>query len=1067
MKPIFLFDIKSRFQKWGFYILLLLIVALGFIGGQNARFSVSENIFLNSPYQISFITTFLSLTTILFSTIFASQLLFKEADARFELLLFSTPVKRRQYLLGRYAALFAISFVCVLLLIIGFFVGQSFGKFAGNKTSFVLSYYLYPIVLFAFINTLFTTSVLSCVGWFTKNKLLVYVSGLLLYIVYMVALMYSGSPLMAQSMPQSEKAQLIAAYIDPFGFSAFFHQTSNWSVLERNTQVVSLSGIFFINRLGVLLISTGLLFLCVKKASLIKKSKHKKVKETVLSHEKYNNTIYKAAGTHHRLQDQLKAMRSFTTLHLIFIFKSIPFVLTALALLFAIGMEMYAEIEKGIRIPQKYASSGLMVSTIIQNFHGLCIIAVVYYAHELFWRSHTANFYLIENSTANFKTNFFAKWLSLTIIILAFSVLMIFEGVAFQFLYNYPKIELTVYLYVFLFTTFPLILLGGLVLLIHKLVRQKYIGLGLIVVFTLIMATPLGKRLVSLPLLKFLQTLSFDYSDMNGFGEYIAVFEWRLIFGLAITGILLLFFHLPKSKLLKWQLVLAIALFGMMAFYTGTKLLTNYQSKNSDAGLLAQASYEKGYRKYQTLPQPTITNVITSVDLFPENNAYTIKGNYLLKNKTCQNINEILVNFGDDFIINKAVLITGEERIPVTNQYQVISLHKDLLPDQEASFEFDIHYQWKAVNGHQSFNAIVANGSFMRISRYYPVFGYMADNEVQDEYQRKQLQLGKATPLKQFDAPKSSLYDYINLDMTISTSPKQIAIGVGELKKEWKTNNRNYFQYQTSSAIPFRFALSSAEYAVKKEIYKGKSFEIYFHPTHDENVEHLLKNAKLTIDYCERNFGPYPFNTIRFAEISNFTRGFAATAYPATIYMTEDMIFHANLKGDKQQDVINELAGHELSHLWWGNNSQMSPDEREGATMLSETFAMYTEMMLLKKMYGKEKMLERIKMHLDIYNSQKGFAKEQPLYKVKSESTHISYSKGAVVMYQLSEMIGEEKVNRALHNFLVKYKYPNPKPITTDFIDELYKVVDVKFHKKIEEMFIKVTEINEKDLKLY
>ena len=45
------------------------------------------------------------------------------------------------------------------------------------------------------------------------------------------------------------------------------------------------------------------------------------------------------------------------------------------------------------------------------------------------------------------------------------------------------------------------------------------------------------------------------------------------------------------------------------------------------------------------------------------------------------------------------------------------------------------------------------------------------------------------------------------------------------------------------------------------------------------------------MDYCEANFGSYPFKTIRFAEISSFTKGFAATAYPATIYMVEDMIF--------------------------------------------------------------------------------------------------------------------------------------------------------------------------------
>jgi aminopeptidase N len=116
-----------------------------------------------------------------------------------------------------------------------------------------------------------------------------------------------------------------------------------------------------------------------------------------------------------------------------------------------------------------------------------------------------------------------------------------------------------------------------------------------------------------------------------------------------------------------------------------------------------------------------------------------------------------------------------------------------------------------------------------------------------------------------------------------STPANQTAVGVGELVKRWTHHGRNCFAYKTSSPIPFRFALSSAQYAIKKEQYKGKLFEIYYHPSHDENVDHLLKNTRLTMDYCEKNYGPYPFRTIRFAEISSFTKGFAATAYPATV----------------------------------------------------------------------------------------------------------------------------------------------------------------------------------------
>ncbi|MGH1516005.1 hypothetical protein [Chryseobacterium sp. JK1] len=94
-----------------------------------------------------------------------------------------------------------------------------------------------------------------------------------------------------------------------------------------------------------------------------------------------------------------------------------------------------------------------------------------------------------------------------------------------------------------------------------------------------------------------------------------------------------------------------------------------------------------------------------------------------------------------------------------------------------------------------------------------------------------------------------------------------------------------------------------------------------------------------------------------FCRDLSFTRGFAATAYPSAIFMPEDMVFHAHIDADKKQDVINELSGHELSHLW--GNSQINPDEKGGSVMLTETLVMYMEIMLYKKMHGKNKSIKK------------------------------------------------------------------------------------------------------------
>ena len=1051
MKSIILFDLKSYCNNWRFLLLVVTLIAFGVFAGSNARFTLNENLAYNSPYQVAFITAFLSLTSLLFSTLFTAQLALKEIDFNLNLIYFSLPISKKQFIWSRFISIFILSFAFTLLLTISFFVGRETAVNGMKAIDFNIIFYILPILFFTLINTFFILSITTAVAWFTKSKLFVYVSGLLLYVFYMVTLLFSSSPFMANQLPQSKQAQLISAVFDPFGLSAYFYQTSHLSIEQRNSDFLSLNGILLRNRIVILLISISLLILVTKMFSISKKVKSSKVIPN--TNEVATSFSFAFVPTEKSTRIKFQSFFSFAKANWIYVVKSIPFVLIILSLLFVVGMEMYAEIEKGIRIPQKYASSGLMVSTIIQNFYVLGALVLVFYGNDLFWRSKNSNFHFIEESTTNYKLKFWSIWFTLTGLAVVFTVVLMLEGIVFQIIYNYPKIEWNVYAKTFLFTTFPLILVGGFTLIIQKLIQNKYVSLAISGLFILLLTTSLGKSIVKYPLFKFLYSINFDYSDMNGFGSYEKAFSQRLFFGFLIVLFLFYFIHQNKNSIKKITFWLVSFCSIVCISFVGNTIISGYVPKIKNSIKIQQANYEKQFRDFQNKPQPTITDVNTRVDLFPSKNAYSIKGNYILENKTQQSITEILFNFSDDFKIKTAVLHTENGDISISKQYQIIRLKRALQPNQKISFDFELSYSWKPVNGHQSFNAIVENGCFMRISRFYPQIGYDASNEIEDEAIRKQFQLGKRTPIKPLEAPKIANNDFISLNMTVSTEPNQNVIGVGELTKEWKYNNRNVFQFKIA-AIPFRFAISSANYAVKKEIYKGKSFEVYYYPTHYENIAHLIKNAKITMDYCEANFGKYPFKTIRFAEVSSFTQGFNATAYPTTIFMTENMAFHCNIKADKQQDVINELAGHELAHLWWGN-SQIDPDAREGDVMLTETLAMYTELMLLKKMYGKKKAEESVKMHQDIFESEKGFSGDSPLIKVTGEKTHISYSKGAVAMYKLSELIGEDKVNMALRNFLTKHKYPNPKPISTDFLEEVYKVSNPKFHKKIKQLFEK------------
>ncbi|MBK8392798.1 MAG: hypothetical protein IPL23_27550 [Saprospiraceae bacterium] len=89
-------------------------------------------------------------------------------------------------------------------------------------------------------------------------------SGLGIYILYMVFTIFSKNPLMSGSEPISETAMALSAKIDPFGMAAFFHQTNHWTAEQRNTEVLHLSGNVLFNRMMVVSFAFGLLILAYR-----------------------------------------------------------------------------------------------------------------------------------------------------------------------------------------------------------------------------------------------------------------------------------------------------------------------------------------------------------------------------------------------------------------------------------------------------------------------------------------------------------------------------------------------------------------------------------------------------------------------------------------------------------------------------------------------------------------------------------------------------------------------------------------------------------------------------------
>ncbi|WP_166919907.1 ABC transporter permease/M1 family aminopeptidase [Flavobacterium poyangense] len=1065
------FEWHTSTRNRSFYATFLIYLVLGFFAGAFANFSFS-GAYKNSPFVLTYAIGLLSLTLIFSVTLQVAQQFLKEYETRFDSILFATPLSKLSYLGSRFIVAFGISVVSLGALIIGLFIGHQMPWLSEDQIGpFSLLNYIWPYLILVIPNLFLCLTILTSFAWLTRNKLLIYVGGFMVYILYIAGSLFSNSPIFANASPSSASAMSFAAKIDPFGLAAFLEQTRYWTALQKNNHLIDLSGNLLFNR--VLWIGFSILLLIISyRLFSFRKAKTKKVKleRTVKNETLIFSTETPKSIEYRTLKHNLLVLKSYIKMDVSLILKGIPFLLIVLLFSGLLLIEISDEIDGGIRLAQNITNTALMISTIMDRLPFILLLVLLFYSNELVNRGETARFEMFENTTPYLQTiALLSKVISLFSIPFFLITWSIFIGCTFQIIHANAPIEFGLYASLYYFLGLPVLLLSILVIFIQIIISNKYLGLSIATIVTFLISSGIGEQLgISHPLFRFGDAFKREYFDLNGFGKYTLPFHVSMVYNLGLalimvvaTGILwkrnsTILKSIQRhsfNRIQKVVLSLGILLFISFGGYLFYKTNIEYPYLTEDDQNNWSEQYELHLKKFSSLPQPTILSVKSDVALFPEENRYEVSGTYQLINHSKQPIDSLLLYLDQNSKL-KSITIPNSKPIGDFSKFHHYwyLLKKPLQAGQKMNISFSFESSWSPFKGHTSFNSIIENGSFMKISRYYPAFGYQDSNEISSKKERAKRHLKPQTPLKKLEDKSKAESDFIDYETTVSTSKNQTAIGVGDLIAKWEKDNRNYFHYKSKGKIPFRFAFSSAAYQVQKVNYKGISIEVYYDKRHPRNVTKLIKDVKNTLDYCQKNFGKYPYKTIRYAEVAAFANGFAATSYPSTVFMKENFGFYSDLSHHDKEDVINQLTAHELSHEWWGN-AQISPEQKEGSWILTETLAQYTELMLYEKEHGLEKALETLKIHLDLYLSSRSYEPETPLYKTNYETPHLPYDKGMLIMHQLRLLIGEEKVNLALKNFLNHYRYSNPIPDSENLLNEIYSVTDKKLHPKLDEMF--------------
>jgi aminopeptidase N len=231
------------------------------------------------------------------------------------------------------------------------------------------------------------------------------------------------------------------------------------------------------------------------------------------------------------------------------------------------------------------------------------------------------------------------------------------------------------------------------------------------------------------------------------------------------------------------------------------------------------------------------------------------------------------------------------------------------------------------------------------------------------------------------------------------------------------------------------WAFQSARYAVRRDKWHDVDIAILYHPTHAYNVDRMIDAVKKSLDYYTTNFGPYQYHQLRIVEFPRYAT--FAQSLPNTIPFSEAIGFIARVESPTDVDYPFYVTAHEVAHQWWAH--QVVGADAQGATVLSETLAQYSALMVMEHEFGAANMRKFLEYELDGYLAGRSTERqrEMPLALVENQP-YIHYNKGALVTYAMRDYLGEARMNAAVRGFLdaAKFKGP-PYPTSIQLIDSL------------------------------
>ena len=1082
LRHLLAFEGRLLLRNGVFWIVLVVFGLFGF--GMMVDDEISfgggvGNIMRNAPAVVITLLATFGLLSVLLSTIFVAGIALRDFEQRTAELFFATPMRKRDYLLGRFGGGFLASLAIMLVTALGLWLGSLMPWLDQARLGPTpWAAYAWAFAVLVIPNLLFQAALLFMLATLTRSMLYSYI-GVIAFIVLWT---------MSGYLTRDLDSRWIGAMLDPSGLTAVSEHIRYWSSDQYNSQLPALTGLLLGNRLlwlgatAAMLTAAFRLFRADREGIVLRRRKAGPAPAISAQHGLATAGAALALPVV-TLRENAAARwtqyRHLAAFDLRGALTSAPFlVMLVLGLLMVFTVLKFGATMFGTEL---YPVTRRMLSTLEGGMSLFLIIITTFYAGELVWRERGLR--VAEATDAYALPDWIplaSKMTALAGLIVAFLLAGVLFTVGWQLGHGYTALEPLLYAKGLALAAIPFVLMAALAVFLQAVSGNKFIGYLLMIVYLVARAT-MGMLDLDHLLYRYGSATPIPYSDMNQYGHFVGphllLRGYWVAFAVALLAVALLFWPRGTSLALRDRLrqararlrgpVLATLAVSLLAFvalggwiFYNTNVLNDYVP--GDLAKQRAAQYEKDYRQYKDLAQPRIASIRTDVDIFPEERRVDMRGRYRLENRTDQPIPELHVALNPKIEVRR--LEFGPHTVVKADEvhgYTIYRLAEPLAPGAAMDFEFELSSRPEGFPLDGGGTAVVHNGTFFNNYAALPQFGYSERRQLQDRNERRKQglpALPRMNPIDDVAAHRNNYLattgDWVDFETVVSTSGDQIALAPGYLQREWEQDGRRYYHYKSEARLLPFFSWLSADWQVARDRWNDVAIEVYHHPTHAWNVPRMIDSAKKSLDYFNRNFSPYQFRQFRILEFPGYQQ--FAQAFAGTIPYSESIGFIADLRDKEDVDYVFYVTAHEAAHQWWAH--QVIGADVQGATMLSESLAQYSALMVMEEEYGAAHMRRFLRYELDKYLASRAAerAEELPLA-LNENQQYIHYNKGSVVFYALRDAIGEDRLNAILAEFVQQWGFKGPPyPTTRDFLDLLYARTEPEHHEFIRDLFERI-----------